>query len=56
MTTPTHFPARPRRSSGDRPSTALFSVDGIAGNDTLDGGSGTDTATADPGDMLRSVP
>jgi Ca2+-binding RTX toxin-like protein len=30
--------------------------DGVAGNDTADGGTGTDVATADPGDTVTNVP
>ncbi|UGS36169.1 trypsin-like serine protease [Capillimicrobium parvum] len=44
------------RLYGDGDSDTLNLVDGVSGNDAGNGGAGTDTATADPGDVVTDVP
>jgi hypothetical protein len=44
------------RLYGDGDSDTLNLVDGVSGNDAGNGGAGTDTATADPGDVVSGVP
>jgi hypothetical protein len=31
-------------------------VDGVGGNDSIDGGKGTDSCTGDPGDVIQQCP
>ncbi|GAB2805235.1 calcium-binding protein [Actinoallomurus bryophytorum] len=48
----------PNRLFGGNGSDSLNAVDGVSGNDVVDGaqGTGTDTCTADPGDTIRNCP